>query len=37
MNPESLGELWLQLSVGAKNGIDFTMSASLIWLAITFR
>ena len=36
MTPEKLDELRNELSVKAKNGIDFTLAASIIWLVIVF-
>jgi hypothetical protein len=33
---ESFDKLKLELSVKAKNGLDFTLSASVIWLIISF-
>lgn len=36
MTKEKLNELRIELSVKSKNGIDFTLAASIIWLVITF-
>jgi hypothetical protein len=36
MTSEKLDELRIELSVKAKNGIDFTLVASIIWLVIAF-
>jgi hypothetical protein len=36
MTTEKLDELRNQLSVNSKNGIDFTLAAGIIWLAIAF-
>jgi len=36
MTSEKLDELRNELSVKAKNGIDFTLAASIIWLVIVF-
>jgi hypothetical protein len=35
MGKVDLDELRIELSIGAKNGIDFTLAASLIWIVIT--
>ena len=36
MTTEKLDELRIELSVKSKNGIDFTLAASVIWLLITY-
>jgi hypothetical protein len=36
MNAEQLNELRVELSVKSKNGIDFTLAASIIWFVIVF-
>lgn len=36
MTSEKLDELRIELSVKSKNGIDFTLAASIIWLVIVF-
>ena len=36
MNQGSLDQLRLELSVKAKNGVDFIIAASIIWFAISF-
>jgi len=36
MNAEQLNRLRVELSVKSKNGIDFTLAASIIWLVIVF-
>jgi len=36
MTTEKLNELRNELSIKSKNGIDFTLAASLIWLLIAF-
>lgn len=36
MNQPELDKLRLQLSLSAKNGIDFTMAATVIWAVIAF-
>jgi len=36
MTGEKLDELRIELSAKSKNGIDFTLSASIIWLVIVF-
>ena len=36
MKFEQLDELRVELSIKSKNGIDFTLAASIIWLVITF-
>ncbi len=36
MDKESFDELRLELSIKAKNGLDFILSASVIWLLISF-
>jgi hypothetical protein len=36
MTKEKLNESRMELSVKSKNGIDFTLAASTIWLVITF-
>jgi hypothetical protein len=36
MNKDTLDSLKLELSVKAKNGIDFVVSASIIWFAIAY-
>ena len=36
MKIEQLDELRVELSIKSKNGIDFTLAASIIWIAITF-
>ena len=36
MTAEKLGELRFELSVKSKNGIDFTLAASILWLIIAY-
>lgn len=36
MTAEKLDELKMELSVKSKNGIDFTLAASIIWLLIAY-
>lgn len=36
MTKESLDKLRLNLSVNSKNGLDFTLSAGIIWILISF-
>ena len=36
ISKENFDKLRLELSVKAKNGLDFTMSASIVWLLIAF-
>ena len=36
MKPETLDELRTELSVKSKNGMEFTLAASIIWLVIVF-
>jgi hypothetical protein len=36
MTSENLNKLRIELSVKSKNGIDFTLAASIIWLVIVF-
>lgn len=36
MDLKEMTQLRLELSVRAKNGIDFILAASLVWIAITF-
>jgi hypothetical protein len=36
VSKENFDQLRLELSVKARNGIDFTLAASIVWLLITF-
>ena len=36
MKIEQLDELRVELSMKSKNGIDFTLAASINWIGITF-
>jgi hypothetical protein len=36
MTTEKLDELRIELSVKSKNGIDFTLAASIIWLIVAY-
>ena len=36
MNHQDMRKLHLELSIKAKNGLDFIMAATVIWLAITY-
>ncbi len=36
MDKASLDQLRMELSVKAKNGLDFTCSASIVWLATSY-
>jgi hypothetical protein len=36
METEKLNELMTELSMKAKNGIDFTLAASIVWLIIAY-